>query len=88
MSGMVHVLSKHCEKENIQELFCLTSPALCLFDLLCLKPLCLFLVRATETHPARWSHGCDERLCRVCGVDCPCHEAWLDQSDLKHSLAS
>lgn len=49
------------------------------FSLLCHSDLLLILSSYLE----RWSHGCDEHLCKVCGADCPCHEAWLDQSDLR-----
>lgn len=35
-----------------------------------------------SSYLVRLSHGCDEHLCNVGGVDCLCHEAWLDQSDL------
>lgn len=42
-------------------------------------------LRGAASYLVRWNHGCDEHPCRVRGADCPCHEAWLDQSDLKQS---
>lgn len=42
----------------------------------------LFFITASS-YLVRWNHGCDENPCKVGGVDCPYHEAWLDQSDLR-----
>lgn len=36
-----------------------------------------------SSYLVRWSHGCGEHPCKMCGEDCPYHEAWLAQSDLR-----
>lgn len=38
---------------------------------------------AMLSYLVRWTHGCDEHPCKVCGADCLYHEAWLAQSDLR-----
>lgn len=49
------------------------------------KTISLVFYIEVSSYLVRWNHGCDVNPCKVCGVDCPYHEAWLDQSDLRQS---